>query len=257
MCAIFSNQLEKVCELLDSGVDVNSPDCTLSQESPLARAALDKKTAIVKELLKRGADINITKENGDTPLHAACHSKHMGILQLLLENGALVNVRGLLGRTPLYLATANENTKAVRLLLDHNANPDTKADYDDTPLVPAAANGNIRILEMLLEAHNYNTDLNRAFRMAAAYDQVNSMKKLLEYDADPNLATSGKKTALYYAKRNGKENSISFLESLRFQRNLLFFVAKQLQAGSKPQAQPNFGHLPLEVIQKIAIMIRR
>ena len=42
----------------------------------------------VKELIKRGADVNIPGEFDQTPLHTAVLTGNLDIIKLLLENGA-------------------------------------------------------------------------------------------------------------------------------------------------------------------------
>jgi hypothetical protein len=73
---------------------------------------------IVKLLLDKGADVNLTDKYGNTPLHLAASDGHIEIVKLLLEKGSDVNSkRRNDGTTPLYWAALNGHIEIVKLLL--------------------------------------------------------------------------------------------------------------------------------------------
>ncbi|WP_048197572.1 ankyrin repeat domain-containing protein, partial [Methanocaldococcus sp. FS406-22] len=55
----------------------------------------------VKELIKKGANVNAKNRFGGTPLQAAVVGNHIEVVKLLIENGADLNVRNRLGVCPM------------------------------------------------------------------------------------------------------------------------------------------------------------
>jgi len=97
-----------------TNVEVRTPQ----DESPLMMAALKGHTALVKELIARGADVN---KPGWAPLHYAATGGHLEIMELLLENYAFIDAESPNGTTPLMMAAMYGSTAAVKLLLDAGA----------------------------------------------------------------------------------------------------------------------------------------
>jgi ankyrin repeat protein len=91
---------------------------TAKDESPLMLAALRGHTALVNELIARGADVNKT---GWTPLHYAATSGNLEIMNLLLENYAYIDAESPNGTTPLMMAANYGSAAAVKLLLEAGA----------------------------------------------------------------------------------------------------------------------------------------
>lgn len=66
----ISNEIEKVKQFLDQGVDVNCRD-SWNNETALIKIVASGRVEIVKLLLERGADINVRGDNGWTALSYA------------------------------------------------------------------------------------------------------------------------------------------------------------------------------------------
>jgi ankyrin repeat protein len=67
-------------------------------------------------LLKKGADINATTQQGGTALHRAAHKGHEAAIRLLLEKGADIKATDTDGRTALRWAAYKGQDAAIRLL---------------------------------------------------------------------------------------------------------------------------------------------
>ncbi|MBZ5593717.1 MAG: ankyrin repeat domain-containing protein [Acidobacteriia bacterium] len=134
--AAGSNNLEVVRLLIAKGAQVNNVD--EGGYTPLLNAALngDRSAALVKLLLKQGAQVNVKSgdtveivKNGPiqvgrvTPLHAAAAQGNHEAVAALLEAGADVNAKDVRNATPLVFAVANDHAdpKVVQFLLAHGA----------------------------------------------------------------------------------------------------------------------------------------
>uniref|UniRef100_A0ABD2X9G8 Uncharacterized protein n=1 Tax=Trichogramma kaykai TaxID=54128 RepID=A0ABD2X9G8_9HYME len=92
-------------------------------------------------LLRRGADPNVTNQDGQTALHFLAGRIHddftwcfFGIVGDARRRPVLIDARDTTGRTPLYLALFNANTKMAEELLWADADPNLADNEGWTPL---------------------------------------------------------------------------------------------------------------------------
>lgn len=121
--------------LLDKGADPNiskSPTWT-----PLLIASQSGYAKAVELLLLKGATVNCRTEYGKTPLMfaACCGKEAQRMVALLLQHKADINATAQDGRTALYEATECTDTGVVKLLLKAGADPNLRTDYGRTPLI--------------------------------------------------------------------------------------------------------------------------
>ncbi|XP_075225434.1 uncharacterized protein LOC142326691 isoform X2 [Lycorma delicatula] len=100
--AAFMNDVAKVRQLLNAGVNPNCPDC--QYRTPLHLSACNGYTEVVRLLLERGANPNFTDMVGNTPLHLAVCTNHIAVVTLLLKAGTDASCYNVTGRSPLQLA---------------------------------------------------------------------------------------------------------------------------------------------------------
>jgi ankyrin repeat protein len=108
----------KVADLLIAAPKINLECRNAQDESPLMMAALKGQTAVVKQLIQRGADV---VKPGWAPLHYAATGGHLEIMELLLEHHAFIDAESPNGTTPLMMAAGYGTPAAVKLLLDAGA----------------------------------------------------------------------------------------------------------------------------------------
>ncbi|KAL1924562.1 uncharacterized protein VTP21DRAFT_4216 [Calcarisporiella thermophila] len=101
-------------------------------------AAGDGKLDRVKELLDSGIDVNAEDDFGYTPLQAAVSYNHYELVKFLIERGADVNQRDHCGDTPLYVA---EEKEMAEMLLEFGADPTVKNSEGKTAAVVAFEEG--------------------------------------------------------------------------------------------------------------------
>lgn len=90
MISILNNNIKKVKELIKKGANVNYID--KFGWSPLHTAILANNHKIVKELIKYNANINLQNKHGTTPLMLAAIKKNKKIIRILMEENALTNL---------------------------------------------------------------------------------------------------------------------------------------------------------------------
>jgi len=188
------------------GVDVNAEGPAASGNAkggmtPLHHAARDGHTAAVTVLLDAGADINKKSADGNTPILIAIINGQFDVAVQLVEKGAKVNLAGdTYGITPLWAAV---NTRwqprtrfpqpqemdyqkatyldVMKALLEAGADPDARVKGHPWYMVySGCGNGNCGLS---------NVTGSTAFWRAAYGTDVEAMKLLVKYGADPNIPT--------------------------------------------------------------------
>jgi ankyrin repeat protein len=125
--AIEEGNLRRVIELLDEHPEALDLDTALG--SWLHIAAEHDQLAIVKELIKRGIDLNarggILEGNA---LQAAVDEGHIEMVKYLLDAGSEMDLSAS-ERNPLFAAIHDDNVEMAQLLIDHGLDP--HHDYGD------------------------------------------------------------------------------------------------------------------------------
>ena len=167
--------------LIAKGVSANARDSDGKGNSALQCAVWTVNVALVRLLIKHGADANVGNRHW-TPLMTAAWAmgtsrggggkrKVLAILKLLLANGAKVNARDDVGQTALTLAAAVGNVASVRLLLRAGAYIHSRDKRGNGALIGA------------IQFHNFDT-----------------IKFLLEQGINPNARNKEGETVLAYAE---------------------------------------------------------
>jgi uncharacterized protein len=141
--------------LLRAGADPNYRG-DISRTTVLGFAASQGAPECAKVLLRYGAELNATNEDGDTPLAlAACECgaatppNTSSVLKLLLQRGADIDHQNQEGETALMIAADRGNLVGVKLLLSDGANPKLRSRSGATALSLARKAGNKDIVEVL------------------------------------------------------------------------------------------------------------
>ena len=149
---------------LAAGADVNEPSKSgpspLESDPPICVAAAgiqsatpDKDgAAIIKELLRVGAEVNVRTPTGWTALMRVANSNNLEALDLLIEAGADVNAQADDGRTPLMGAVHIGNADIVERLLEAGADPGLEDTRGRTALSNARHVKNKRVISLLKKA---------------------------------------------------------------------------------------------------------
>ena len=155
---IFASALIISPALLSCSRTAKDPDC-VSREAltnvKLIIAADRGDVKIMSEMIKAGANVNISDDVFGTPVAAAASSANYEAVKLLVDRGADVNVPDGQGMTPLMSAALSGNPEVVRLLLSKGADANAtnkKRSGKLTALVIARFKKNEAIVKLLEEA---------------------------------------------------------------------------------------------------------
>ncbi|KAK0410679.1 hypothetical protein QR680_005270 [Steinernema hermaphroditum] len=91
--ATAHSNLGRVCQMLSSGVDINSVDSPSTMNTALHWAASFGNDDIVRTLCESGADVSAVNAKGDTPLHESISRGCESIAKILLQHGADTSIK--------------------------------------------------------------------------------------------------------------------------------------------------------------------
>lgn len=118
----------------------------------LTLAARQGRLDAVRELVRRGADVEQRGLNGETPLGAAAIGGHDLIVHALLRAGADPARWSAQGQAPLHLAAREGQVPVLKTLLAGKADPRGLNKVGLMPLHEAAGTGSIATMAALVEA---------------------------------------------------------------------------------------------------------
>jgi len=167
---------------------------------------------LIKFLLEKGANPNITNEYKETALINAAYHGNKDVVKMLLDYDANIDHRDEKGRTALIYASKRGYNEVVDILLNRGANIYTLDNCYRTSLIEAMIGNSEMIVKRLLELNkkldpnNENKYLDKivgdysAFTYACQKRNLMNVKRLIEYGCNiknPKIGTMGLIIALY------------------------------------------------------------
>jgi ankyrin repeat protein len=113
---LMLNGLFKAIAEDNLGADPEAPSHNDQRVAPIHSAAASGVSAIVPELIEKGADVNSRQQGGYTALHAATQNRDLKTIRILVENGADCGARNDSGQTPKDFAE-RENMEEIHAIL--------------------------------------------------------------------------------------------------------------------------------------------
>nr|XP_014345802.1 PREDICTED: NF-kappa-B inhibitor delta [Latimeria chalumnae] len=172
-------------------------------KSPLLVAVTANQPAIVWDLIKFGADVNLSDQKGQTALHLATTYGFPGVIEAIISSGVpvIVEARNFEGFTPLHCAVISHNSRMQWLPAPGHAHPH---------MLPLA-NEKLRCIQLLLsmganltsQAHG-NTALHMAAGLHNCSYQDRIIQLLLSHGADPGIRNLENDQAVHLLQSGAK-----------------------------------------------------
>lgn len=133
--------------MMDCGYDPDQVNAQgQSDEAPLIKAIRKGMLLVVKELIRSGAEIDVTTQDGHSALWVACSAESQPIADLLLKEGLDINYQNEEGMTVLMYAATSARSTWIEFLLDHGADPAMVSADGSTAEDVASTHSVIRLL---------------------------------------------------------------------------------------------------------------
>lgn len=212
--------------------------------TPLVYAARSGALDAARVLVEAGADVNQLTRYGWSPLLAAVQNRNYQMARFLIEHGANASIPNQGGWTPLYLATDNRN-------LEGGDYPTREPDMDHLELIKLLLEAGADVNARLIESTETRTVFTNqwldengatAFLRASQSGDIELMKLLLSYGADPHINTALGVTPLAAAAGIGWVEGVTSEWSME---QTVEAVKLLLDLGIDPNFQADTGRVAL------------
>ncbi|XP_033918956.1 SH3 and multiple ankyrin repeat domains protein 3 [Melopsittacus undulatus] len=196
--------VDKVCRLLEKGLDPNFHDPDTGECPLTAAAQLELSTDMLKALRNGGAHLDFRTREGMTALHRAVRCRNHGALLTLLDLGASPDYKDSRGLTPLYhSAMVGGDPYCCELLLHDYARLGCVDENGWQEIHQACRYGHVQHLEHLLfygaDMTAQNASGNTALHICALYNQESCARVLLFRGASKEIRNYNSQTAFQVA----------------------------------------------------------
>ena len=173
---------------------------------------------ILKLLLKKNANPNISCIDGYTPLFISCLNNDMKMVKLLLEHGANINHKSNNGMIPLFITSNIRYEELMKYLIENNANLDfTYEKRFFNILHLTCENGNLNMVKYLIKKglpiFSFTSDGYSPLHIACDNNKLDIIKYLI--DTYPSLLfMNSKYTGIYPIHVASKNKNIEIYKCL-------------------------------------------
>lgn len=184
-CAAVSGRLAVVRVLLRFGADVNavsdSGSTSVRSVCYIVRPGLDTcHMAIIRALVTAGANIHLSNHFGGTCLINSVQS--VDLVKFLIRHGADVNAEDVQHKTALHYAIQEHRLDTAKILVENGADLHKQSKYGDDALQTACVKGALSIFNFLLDKYDYSIE-----RICDAFDLMGASFLLETQDISSSL----------------------------------------------------------------------
>lgn len=132
-------------------IDASDQSLAIDKRSNALQAACwSGNVGAVSVLLSRGANPDAARQhNGGTCLCIAAHAGHSAVVRELVDHGAQLNLPNNNGASPVFIASEHGHTETVAVLLSMGASPDLPDNKGCSPCYIATSRGHVGCLSVL------------------------------------------------------------------------------------------------------------
>ncbi|CAG9537301.1 unnamed protein product [Cercopithifilaria johnstoni] len=226
--AVQASKASVVEALLGCGADVHVHGGLIDETALHIAASLTTEDAIecAVMLLKSGAQVNVTRNDGETPLHIAARNPLSGMIRLLLSEGADPKICSNNSETVLHVAAKSCNSETVTLILEHLSQQMSPEEIKEFVNARTAQDG--------LTAVHYAAQIT-SDQIHFPGENAKLIKTLIEYNGQPELQTyKGHETAMHLAARSGNEAALLAIVDMIDAGAIQIVQNKQSKIGWSP-----------------------
>ena len=213
LCAYNGHHL-LVQRMVKDGASVSSKGSPYDY-SPLHMAILGRQPAMLKWLIKQGADLDAENSSQETPLLAACNKGDIELLETLAKHAADLEARDGQGNTALMRSVQWLSLAHVNALLREGAFVDTINEQRETPVHIAASLDDVPMAELLIgwgaQVNMLDSSLRTPLHMAVDMGSIGMMNLLLGYRASTSFRDRRGWVALDCAIHSRNEEAVRIL----------------------------------------------
>lgn len=216
------------CLVLLQGCDSNDREKPINRETEtekekvnmtkeineqLLHATENGEINIIRELIQKGADLDVQDAEGRTPVMIATYNHDIKASEILIKAGANVDIQDKMRNNPFLYAGAEGYTDILRLTIEAHADPTITNRYGGTALIPASEHGHLEVIKELLTKTDINvnhindlgwTALLEAIILSDGNErQQQTIQLLIQHGADVNLPDKDNVTPLQHAHIRG------------------------------------------------------
>lgn len=201
------HNLTDVVEVIISNPDTNLDIKDKSQNTALGIAIIHNNISCAKMLIKKGARLSDTNDDGETPLILAVQRNNYTIAKRILKIETDINHKNKKGYTALMIASKYANTSSsidiMKLLIEYKADINATSKKGNTPLIHAVTcadtTSTIKAIKILLAA-GANPNIKNMYGTTALFfvHKIKIVNLLLDYGADLNIIHKNGYNILHY-----------------------------------------------------------
>lgn len=194
--------------------DINMQD--LKGKSLLHYAVIGNAFETIEELLRRGINVNLVDNLGETAFFDTARKAKLEIAKLLIINKINLNIKNNLGELAIHVASAKGDRRFIQLLIENDSKLTETTNEGLYPVHYAVLNSQIDIIKYLLNESNQSflltdSDSNNLLHYAARTTNDLLIYFLISEGLNPNFLNKNFESPLFNAVRFGTKETVNAL----------------------------------------------
>jgi ankyrin repeat protein len=179
-------------------------------------AAKNDNPAIMRMLISRGCDVNVSDCEGSTACHIAAANPNADVLAVLLRaKGVHVAARDVWHRTLCHIAAANPNSRVLQVAIDAGVPLDSRDLFGRTPIWSTMSNMNAMLALLRAGANHDVHDCAESSlcRLAAIRGRHDVVRILVDRGIDVHRRDKAGRTIAHHAAASGSDAVLALVRA--------------------------------------------